>query len=210
MNEWKHLLFNLNAMTVYRGLLRDKGITELVSLIEKETGSSQEACEAAGHYAGLLSILQRSGMSLCDYIYHIALYDDNPFTRLSAAGEAIPGYLAGAAKHDLRVLSELAYLTPEKLKRLLCARLPELQAEIESLPDFKTGHHRYFVDERDWGNELQALGGFCHENGSGGRARYQTAAADEETMRRLFERCEPWVQDYLTAKLQELWTEEIA
>ena len=206
MNEWNHLLFDLNAMTVYRGLLQDKGIAALLALI----GEREESCEAAGDYAGLLCTLQRSGMSLCDYIYHAALYDDNPFTRMAASGETIPGYLAAAARHDLRALSQLAYLTPIQLKDLLCTRMPELQAQIEALPDFKTGHYRYFADERDWGNELQALISFCHENGSGGRARYQAAAGDEEAMRRLFDRCEPWIQDYLTDKLQELWEEQSA
>ena len=52
---------------------------------------------------------------------HAALYDDNLFTRMAAAGEAIPTHLAGAVKHDLRALSRLAYLTPEKLKELCCS-----------------------------------------------------------------------------------------
>ena len=89
-------------------------------------------------------------------------------------------------------------------------RMPALRAEIHALPEFKTGHHHYFADERDWGNELQALVSFYQENGSGSHACYQVAAADEEIMRCLFEQCEPWVQEYLCAKLKELWTKEAA
>lgn len=206
MNEWNQLLFDVNGMTVYRSLLRDEGIAALAALIEGEGEAPQAAYAAAGHYARLCCVLQHSGMSLCDYIYAAALYNDNLFTRMAADGEHIPADLSAAAKHDLRALSALAYLTPEKLKALLCRRLPELQGQIQSLPDFKTGHSRYFADERDWGNELQAFWEFCRENGSGSRARYQAATADEETMRRLFVQCEPWVQEYLSAKLQQLWT----
>ncbi|MCI8622862.1 MAG: hypothetical protein HFG26_04290 [Provencibacterium sp.] len=206
MNEWNHLLFNLNSLTIYRGLLQDPAVAALLALIGEDPSPSQaqEAQKMAGNYAGLLSALQNSGMSLCDYIYHAALYDDNLFTRTAAKTERVPAALIDAVKHDLRVLAALAYLTPEEVKGLLRVRLPELEAEIDALPAFKTGHSRYFADERDWGNELQALAAFCRENGSGGYARYQAAASDEATMRLLFERCEPPVQAYLTARLQAL------
>lgn len=166
------LLFSLRSLSVYRALLQNGVVENLMRLL----GDDLPPLQAAACYGSVLHALQEAGMSLCDYIYSIVLYDSNVFTQLSSRGLP-PGNLLSAVRHDLRALAGLAYLQPADIKSRLCARYPSLGAQIDALPDFPVGHRHFLADESDWSNEIDALREFCIENGCGDEARRQLLRA---------------------------------
>lgn len=164
MMDTRKLLFSLRSMSVYHKVLENKAVHSLTSLLDE---TNQDPLAAAEQFGALCRELHESGLSLCDYIYTLALYDENPFTRMAASGEEVPAQLVSAVRHDLRALMGLSYLRPQELKNLLKARFPELEEEIGALAPYRTGHDHYIVDERDWANEIEDLAEYCRENGCG-------------------------------------------
>lgn len=156
---------SLDGMSIYTNLLHDAGIKSLLALFSCQT---QE--RARDEWSNLHSTLSCASLSLCDYIYSLLLYDDNPFTRQCALHRACPPALLAAAASDLSALGALARVTPGELKAALKNALPE-SADIAALPDFATEQRRYIAPESDWSQEIPSLRDFCAENGCGSAVR---------------------------------------
>lgn len=149
----KDMLFAVHSLSVYRALMQDRAVAGLIRLLSDD---AQTALDAAVCYGTLLETLQKSGLSLCDYIYRAALCDVNGFTRACACGRPADEWLP-AVRHDLRALAALAYVKPVALKARMCEKFPAFAAQIDALPDYAAEHVRFFADERDWAAEIGAM-----------------------------------------------------
>ena len=149
MNDFMSINLQINALTVYRAVLRDETIARFARVLNAaQSGSASDFCE---HYGAFLQQLsnQTGSFDLARHIERLIRYDDNAFTRSAAQGGRSEGYLAlrKAARFDLDALRAVADVSALELKKSVLARGSEAESELVSrLPDYSSDHELFSGD----------------------------------------------------------------
>ncbi|EHQ90779.1 ATP-binding protein [Desulfosporosinus youngiae] len=134
-------LLALDSLSIYRGLLNDKVINSLRSLLYCLNKTDTELREIVNSYNDYYFELAKSGtMSLQEYILDKIVFDENPFTfNLQAVqNNGFDPILEKAASNDLKALQLVSKLEPAMIKAALNQLFeePGCQTLIEGLPDW--------------------------------------------------------------------------
>ena len=109
------LAMRIRALGVFRGLLADPVVSILLSYLDCRRDAPVHACVST--YGELASRLYASGHAgLGSYLLEAVCNDENPYILARAAGREVPASLEACARADLRVLQDLANLTPAALR----------------------------------------------------------------------------------------------
>lgn len=136
-----------------------------------------------GEYARLCSTLYRvsPGGSLSDYLFELALYDDNQFTRTCASNDffQIPRAVKQAAVFDLNALCAVSQISCETVKEAIAELYPEQKQFLGLLPGYETKHQKYKM-EQPWGDHILKIAEFNRSSGVGIFSRYNAFSYSEE------------------------------
>lgn len=105
------LACELSALSVFRGILEQKPLQQLLCFLEG-TGSLRERLEA---YGGFVHALAEDGCCLSDFLCRVVYEDENPYMIETARNGNLPEVLRHNARRELQVLSRLTQLTREAL-----------------------------------------------------------------------------------------------
>ncbi len=182
-------LLALESLSIYRGLLEDKVLSKLKTLLiglDKAELSLREVINYYNDY--YFELANSSTLSLKDHILDKIVFDENPFS-YKLQGVQPNGYekvLEKAVSQDLNSLQLVSKLEPTMLK----AEITELfknssyKTFIENLPDwtlesqsYSRNHHIHRIKERfcssiQWAECLAELKSFHKNYGCGLFARY--------------------------------------
>ena len=131
----KDLSIKLHSLTVFRNLLSDPVIRNLLAFLDSIEGDTRLSVDI---YASFIKSLYESGFqSLASYVADIASSDENIRIRYITRKEALPSLIEESAKQELLILQEVCDLTSEKLKSLLSydGFLPSFKEEKLSLSE---------------------------------------------------------------------------
>ena len=131
----KDLSLKLHSLTVFRNLLSDPVIRNLLAFLDSAEGDTRLSVDI---YASFIKSLYESGFqSLASYVADIASSDENIRIRYITRKEALPSLIEESAKQELLILQEVCDLTSEKLKSLLSydGFLPSFKEEKLSLSE---------------------------------------------------------------------------
>ncbi len=106
---------SIASVVVFRGVKNGPVLRALRDLFECE-GDESERVE---HYADFVAALAQHGWDLSRYLLDAAAEDENQYTVLRANAAPIPPALRACVEGELELFSELAALTPEKLRALM-------------------------------------------------------------------------------------------
>lgn len=139
MNEL--LLLELAGICLYRNILKDKPVQELVTLLKllQDDGAGMESIIAA--WSGISAELFRMNTaSIHVHIQNLVRHDENPFTLSCEKSEADrAASLTHQAVSDLRVLEKLASIRCGDIKKKIKERVRsnlEVYRLIDALPDW--------------------------------------------------------------------------
>lgn len=173
----------LSRMTLFRRLLKQRPLAELIQTVDNKAASPQDRAEAAARFFHALTmdeLLWRSPeMHLTDdpwdaWLIHHVLSDENPWTLALEHGQTPTAFHTALAKHDLKLLSDARSL----LRRLAEAYLPgfsaaDLSVELSTQPDTYPAQDQRsrlvetMIRTEDWSRLADDLTAFYEEVGAG-------------------------------------------
>lgn len=188
-NKLMTTLLALDSLSIYRGLLEDKVLSSLRSLINCLNKENIELREVINSYNVYYFELAKTGtLSLREHIIDKIVFDENPFTfKMQAAQTSEPDiFLDNAVSRDLKGLQFVSRLDPASLKVSITELFQNniYQSYIEELPDWvlectpaKSPKHiqdikELFSRSNHWDECLDELKGFIKNYGCGRFARY--------------------------------------
>ena len=114
----------LRSLCVFRDILKDKVISALCDFLKYE-GDDAKAVDL---YCGFVSALYQSGYTdFSKYVGELLRCCDNPIVRRIGTNRSVPEVMKASAEYELSIISDLASLTPKKLREGLQygGKLPE-------------------------------------------------------------------------------------
>lgn len=139
MKELQEIVWNLSALSVYRGLLDCPVTGSFYRLLKQaarfDIDDPQPFFAAWGEFFST-ACAHGAEENLSGVITDGALYDDNIFSRQGAAGEPVSTALRQAVERDLSILRSAVCLTPEQI--LAQSGAGELTLS-HTLPKWQTG-----------------------------------------------------------------------
>lgn len=180
---------SLEALTVYRGLLKDKVIDALYHVLEDL--SADDACfsQFINHYCDFYFKLveQNPEASFRDYLIQGIIFEENSFSRQceKVSLNSISKGIKKAAEWDLLCLGRVASICSKEIKDAALEKLAKSDSEkaiIENLPQWEsTGSGvtevpdtlSLFGSHSNWAGFIKLLADFHKENGSGIFAKYK-------------------------------------
>jgi len=179
------------ALSVFRGILTDKVINKMYSLVDYLYVGECDLCGFLSHYNNFYNSLveEDSSASLKDYIVNYIIYNENAFSRRAEFAEIkeMEDSYKSVVKEDLNFLQRISNLSASFFKNYslehFCQRDFEEQI-IRNLPEWKVsakicGHASYeravkkLISSNLWGDSLETLGDFYKENGTGIFAKFR-------------------------------------
>lgn len=131
------LLLKLRSLCVFRDVLRDPAIDALCRLLH----TSKDESASVDCWCEFVSELYKSGHAdLSKHISELLRCCDNPLVRLIGEGKSVPMRIRQSADREIEVLCDIASLTPEILRKLICVNvnLPEWEtSEVNLAEEFK-------------------------------------------------------------------------
>ena len=188
-NKLSITLLALDSLSIYRGLLKDKVINNLKSLLCCINKVNVELRDVVNSYSDYYFELAKSGtLSLQEYLIDKIIFDENPFSFTSQAIKT-NGYnslLEKAVLQDLKALQLVSKLEPKIIKSEICElfKMSSYQPYISGLPDWAldsqlSGGPDYiqqikekFYHSNQWDSCLEDLKNFHRRYGCGDFARY--------------------------------------
>lgn len=161
------------SLSIYRGILNrtvPRAFYRLLCAVKK---TSLEFMDAWGDFYFLLSD-RGYGDNLAGCLSEAALFDENAFSRMAAAGKAaqLPQQVMAAAERDLDVICRLSSITPDQL--IACHREREAIARVaDTLPRWGIGDLSPLIDPVDKQGRTERLAQYYAKNGCGMFARYR-------------------------------------
>jgi len=188
-NKITTTLLALDSLSIYRGLLEDKVLSSLKSLISCINKTNIELREVVNLYNDYYFELAKSGtLSLKEYIIDKIVFDENPFTFKFQAVQTSKynNILEKAVSQDLKGLQLVSKLEPGMIKEAITEIFNNngYKTFIERLPDWvlenqpsKNPAHIQQIKERfyssnHWDECLDELKHFYKNYGCGLFARY--------------------------------------
>ena len=132
----KDLSLKLHSLTVFRNLLDDDVIGNLLSFLDVADGENAEL--SIDFYSGFVKALYESGFeSLSSYISELASSDENVYIRYKTAAKPLPEAIEESTEKELLILQEVCDLTSDKLRSLISYEgyLPSFKEEKLDLAD---------------------------------------------------------------------------
>ncbi len=126
------LSLRLHALSVFRSLLSDEIITNLLYFIDLRDVDERTAVSS---YSEFVSSLYNVGGNLSEHIKTIVYNDENVYIRAVGSKKAIPEYMQEAVREELCTLSSLASLSSEALTEGLPSPLPRFESAPTELCD---------------------------------------------------------------------------
>ncbi len=177
----------IDSLSVFQNLKKDPAIANLRRCILK-LHANQDVCDqldAVDAYANFCHALYDSASSgnLADYLFDLALFDVNPFSRLCAQGKYghMEPLLKEAAKRDLGILCVLSTLSEGMMKSAFKAKFVNSADLIGALPSYSISHKRYAANG-DWGENIDTFAAFYRQNGVGMYARYRAFVFEDSLL----------------------------
>lgn len=132
----KDLSFKLHTLTVFRNLLNDGVMENLLAFLDSaEKGDLRASLDL---YCGFVKSLYESGFqSLASYVAEITSSDENVFIRYKTRNESLPSAVAESTENELSVLQEVCDLSSEKLTGMISYEglLPSFKEEKVNLSE---------------------------------------------------------------------------
>lgn len=162
ITKLENLLPQLRSLTVFRDVLKDPVISALCKFLA-EDGDGHDAVD---NWCRFVSKLYQSGSAnLSKYVSELVRCCDNPIVRKIGMGESVPEVMKISAENELRILDDVAALTPKKLHEGIRydGKLPEWElSKVNLTADFaeqtanisKHGygiyakHRAFYLDDR--------------------------------------------------------------
>ena len=133
----KDLSFELHSLTVFRGLLGDCVIKNLLSFLD--TAEEGDIRKSLDFYSDFIKSLYESGFeSLSSYIAELTSSDENVFIRYKTKNNGIPSAVKESADRELEILQKVCDLTSEKLTSIINYKglLPSFKEKKLDIADF--------------------------------------------------------------------------
>lgn len=127
VNDLSDLLLQLKSLTVFREAAEDELIKALISFLEADS----DASEAVARYCDFARVLYLDGTAdLTGYVKELVRCSPNPIAELIGEGKKVPAEMVRSAEYELKILEDVASLTPKKLREDLHydGKLPEWQS----------------------------------------------------------------------------------
>ena len=183
----------LSSLSVYRHLLEEKVITELLSLLDYISSDKFELCKATSLYNQFFFSLANSNApmwqlnSLKDLIIDRIIFDENPFTRRAEAQDfcCMDKALKAATSNDLRCLNTVSRLSSSTVKAHIAKYCSPPESDVTvSLPSWEFQESLSFCGDeaiikevfysgKDWSVCVEVLSNFHRKCGCGIFARYK-------------------------------------
>ena len=132
----KNLSLELHTLTVFRNLLKDPVIENLLAFLD--SASEGNLKESLDLYSSFVRNLYESGFqSLSSYVSEITSSDENIFIRYKTRKETLPSEIAESTERELSVLQKVCDLTAETLKKAISfdGLLPSFREEKVNLSE---------------------------------------------------------------------------
>lgn len=132
----KDLSLKLHSLTVFRNLLDDDVIGNLLSFLDVADRENAEL--SIDFYAEFVKSLYESGFdSLSSYIAELTSSDENVYIRYKTAAKPLPEAIEESTEKELLILQEVCDLTSDKLRSLISYEgyLPSFKEEKLDLAD---------------------------------------------------------------------------
>lgn len=158
-----NLLLMLKNLSIYRDILKDPVVSNIIALISGKYYKSNTEIEA---YNDIFYSICQQGGSLSEHIKNLILYSENIFTLRCAKGEYsdIPDYIIKAVENDFIALARLSKITPTQLKKAVSKH-----EEIENLmPDFECHENPFFSQF-----SVELMGQYYYKNGCGKYSKHK-------------------------------------
>jgi predicted AAA+ superfamily ATPase len=171
-------------LSIYRGLLADPVISNLVELLDIVGEEKFNLLEAVDISHRLIFTLSAGGQSFKEHLLDLVLHDENAFSREAEVKEYtdINPVLLKTARNDLEILQELYHMDFAGIDELIDAGKEGL-AEIcdGPVPPLKPGSlGAKLAVSAAWGEEIESLYRHYHSNGSGLVSRYRALRWESE------------------------------
>ncbi len=133
MKDFSKLFLSAKAVTIFRNVINDKGISTLIELLQCDGKDSNYFLSL---YSEFVSALYEKTDNLTEYINTLLQNDENIYVRQSAKGEA-SHLLKKAVENELDLFEELAQLECDKVKSICNVEiyLPEWKKSDYSVKD---------------------------------------------------------------------------
>lgn len=105
------LKIRLQALAIFRGLLKDRVISALLDFLEKPT--------VAAYSEFASNLYETKALSLGEYVGDICENNENVYVKLVGCKKAVPDYIEVAVKEELKTLQAVADIKPQKLWDML-------------------------------------------------------------------------------------------
>jgi len=181
----------LKSLTVYRGLLEDRVIQALCSVLQDLASENINFSQFVNDYCEFYYILAEESPTspFEDYLIEKIIYDDNAFSRQSEKMDFdnINESFKKAGERDLICLQKVTWIAAGEIKEAAIKRFGQSKIEndlLESLPEWRADGSennenvkiadllQTFKSSKRWSECLKALADFYRQNGSGEFAKY--------------------------------------
>lgn len=146
MNELITLSYKLFSVAIFQNVVKDEAIIALLSVFAQNENSLSEAM---AKYSKFLKILYESEYrgDFGAYLKNLILYDENIFSKNCATGAEIKEEIFSCAKSEIEIFSELAKITPEKIKQVLIQKFQGSKDFVNLLGNFSNNEKSFSFDE---------------------------------------------------------------
>lgn len=133
MKDFNELVLSAKAVTVFKNVINDKGISALIELLECDDTDKDYFLSL---YSDFVSALYEQTDNLTEYINTLLQNDENIYVKQSAKGQ-VSHLLQKAVKYELELFEELSQLRCEDIKSVcpVDVYLPEWENSEYSVKD---------------------------------------------------------------------------
>lgn len=133
MKDFNELVLSAKAVTIFKNVINDKGISTLIELLQCDDKDSDWFLSL---YSDFVSALYEKTDNLTEYINTLLQNDENIYVKQSAKGKVSP-LLQKAVKYELELFEELSQLRCEDIKSIcpVDIYLPEWENSDYSVKD---------------------------------------------------------------------------
>lgn len=111
----RDFLIKLHSLTVFRNLLKDPVIQELCEYL-KDLGEQDPLLGVSGYCQSIGRLYLSDESNFADYIRRIVCDDENVYIKTIAIGRKPEAFIEEAVAEELKILQEIADITPQGLR----------------------------------------------------------------------------------------------
>ena len=104
---------NKNLVVIFRDILNNSVVSELLCLVEKKLNSEISSEEFLKYYGDFVAELYKNTVNLSRYILKIILENENIYIKLLSKGKKPDDFVEKCLKNELLFFQEVASLVPD-------------------------------------------------------------------------------------------------